>query len=163
MSEFKRKKRVNKVREIICEVCNTTVITRSNVTKHCKSCARSIEWKRKHTKPEWRLKHLVSAARNRSKVKNVPFDIDNDYIYELYLENDGLCALTGQELDFTSWGQKGQVNPRAPSIDRIIPSLGYVRGNVRIITYHMNIALSEFGIEEFEVLLKSYLGNTQLI
>lgn len=42
--------------------------------------------------------------------------------------------------------KKGQVNPNAPSVDRIVPSLGYVQGNVRLITYHVNVALAEFGL-----------------
>lgn len=49
---------------------------------------------------------------------------------------------------------------KAPSIDRIIPHIGYIKGNVRLITYHMNISLSDFGEKEFNVLIESYLRTT---
>lgn len=97
-------------------------------------------------------------AKNRAKSKNVPFDITPEYLVKLWEDNEGCCALTGQQFDLSSWGLKGQVNPQAPSVDRIKPKLGYVKGNVRLITYHMNIALSDFGIEEFENLINSYRG-----
>ncbi len=95
-------------------------------------------------------------AKHRAANKNLPFDIDGDHLVALWEESDGCCALTGRTFDLASWGLKGQVNPDAPSVDRIVPSLGYVRGNVRLITYHMNISLSDFGTEIFEQLLKSY-------
>lgn len=95
-------------------------------------------------------------AKNRAKTKNLSFDIDGSYLINLWEEQAGCCALTGQSFDLTSWGTHGQVNPRTPSVDRIKPPLGYTRGNVRLITYHMNIALSDFGVEEFENLIKHY-------
>lgn len=95
-------------------------------------------------------------AKNRAKTKNVPFDIDEHYLVSLWDNMSGRCSLTGQLFDLTNWGTKGQVNPRAPSIDRIIPKLGYIKGNIRLITYHMNVALSDFGEDEFRVLIANY-------
>jgi hypothetical protein len=97
-------------------------------------------------------------AKSRALSKGLPFDIDREHLTELWDDNEGCCALTGRAFSLDSWGGKGQVNPDAPSIDRIKPTLGYVKGNVRLITYHMNISLSDFGTELFEVLAKSYLG-----
>lgn len=97
-------------------------------------------------------------AKNRALKKNIDFDIDANYLIFLWEENKGCCALTGQKFDLEPWGSKGQVNPNSPSVDRIIPALGYTRGNIRLITYHMNIALSDFGQKEFENLASKYLG-----
>jgi hypothetical protein len=97
-------------------------------------------------------------AKNRAKTSNVPFDIDKEYLTNLWDENNGCCALTKRPFKLESWGDFGQVNPDAPSVDRINPSLGYIKGNIRLVTYHMNISLSDFGTELFEVLAKSYLG-----
>ena len=110
-------------------------------------------------KPPFRLGKLCAMAKNRAKTKQIPFDIDVEFLLGLWEENLGCCALTGQEFDLVSWGTKSQVNPRSPSIDRIIPSLGYTKGNVRLITYHMNVALSDFGVEEFERLAKAYFNG----
>ena len=95
-------------------------------------------------------------AKNRAQTKQLSFDIDKQYLWKLWEENDGCCALTGQRFDLTKWGNRGQVSPQAPSLDRIKPSLGYTKGNVRLITYHMNISLSDFGVEEFERLIAAY-------
>lgn len=95
-------------------------------------------------------------AKARARAKSLPFDIDQEHLIWLWEQTDGICRLTGQKFDLTKWGGKGQVNPRAPSVDRIIPSKGYVKGNVRLITYHMNVSLSDFGTKEFETLIECY-------
>lgn len=125
----------------------------------CVPCAKRAEYLDKSTDYRWRLNKLLAAAKNRAKEKNLPFDLDKQYLIDLWLENDGCCALTGQTLDLYPWGEKGQVSPQAPSIDRIIPKLGYTKGNVRIITYHLNVALSDFGFEEFERLAKLIING----
>jgi len=102
------------------------------------------------------MTRLAYMAKNRAKSKNLPYNITGPYLIKLWESSNGICALTGQPFDLSSWGAHGQVNPQAPSVDRIIPNLGYVKGNVRLVTYHMNIALSDFGIEEFEKLIKHY-------
>lgn len=158
MIDYKRKKRVNRLRTINCEICNVEVQSYSNQILYCKAC-RSVKYYQKtQLIPLCRFKRLVSMAQNRAKAKSLPFDLDVDYLLQLYQDNQGCCALTGQVLDLGPYGKKGQVNPKAPSIDRIIPHLGYTKGNIRIITYHMNIALSDFGIDEFENLITHYLN-----
>lgn len=107
-------------------------------------------------KPEWRLAKLLSMARNRAAGKGLHFDLDIEYLKALWEESQGCCVLTGIPFDLNPTNKKGQVNPKAPSIDRIVPSLGYTKNNIRLITYHMNVALSEFGIDEFEYLISQY-------
>jgi len=142
---------------VLCNNCNVEFEPTCNAQKVCSPCATL-----KHSWTTWsldytrRLKRLSHMAKNRAANKNLPFDIDGEYLIKLWHESEGCCALTGRVFDLNSWGTKGQVNPDAPSVDRIVPSLGYVRGNVRLITYHMNISLSDFGTEIFEQLLKSY-------
>ena len=99
-------------------------------------------------------------AKNRSKTKELPFDIDSDYVYSLWKQQEGTCLLSGVPFELTS---NVGVVPHAPSLDRIIPELGYVRGNVRLITYHLNISISEFGQEGFEQLIKNYVSYNKLI
>ena len=109
----------------------------------------SLDYKR-------RLAKLTQMAKHRAKVKELPYDIDKEHVRKLWEDSEGCCALTGQKLCLEKWGGKGQVHPQAPSLDRIEPKLGYVKGNVRLITYHMNISLSDFGVEEFENLIRNY-------
>ena len=143
-----------------CLYCNIEFNSIRSDTKYCCSQhAHKHNYELNMLNPEWRLKKLMSMAKNRAIEKNLPFDLDIDYLINCWVENDGCCNLTGQEFDLTNYGNKGQVNPQAPSIDRIIPKLGYVKGNIRLITYHMNVALADFGIDEFEKLINNYLIN----
>jgi hypothetical protein len=42
----------------------------------------------------------------------------------------------------------GHPTKNSPSLDKIIPKLGYVRGNVRVVCYQVNMALGEYGEEK---------------
>jgi len=161
MSKNKRKIHIYKTP---CTECGNIIETSSNQRKYCEQCRLGKKkaladtyFRETQLVPEIRLKRLIVMATNRANTKSLPINIDLEYILGLYYENDGCCALTGQKLDLRPYGDKGQVNPQAPSLDRITPSLGYIKGNVRIITYHMNIALSDFGTDEFDQLIRNYI------
>jgi hypothetical protein len=50
---------------------------------------------------------------------------------------------------------------QSPSIDRINPDLGYVKGNIAIISFRANQIKSNSSIEEMEKVLKYYKSVTQ--
>lgn len=64
--------------------------------------------------------------------KGVPYDLDAEYLAGLWT---GRCSITG--IEFSAGPGMG---PKffSPSLDRIDPKLGYVRGNVRIILWAVN-------------------------
>ena len=79
------------------------------------------------------LSCLLRAARTRAKKQNIPVDIDLDYL-ESIAPNQ--CPIF--KIEF-SWGQGTQKEyQQGPSLDKIIPELGYVKGNVQIISYKAN-------------------------
>lgn len=139
-----------------CRLCDSKFKPLQNNQWYCESCPSDHNYGSWSLNYKRRLSKLCYMAKNRAQSKNLPFNLDKEYLIKLWEENDGCCALTGLQLDLNPYGKKGQVNPQAPSVDRIIPSLGYIKGNIRLITYHMNVSLSEFGIEEFEKLIKHY-------
>lgn len=153
-------KRAYKPREMFtikCRECNTDVTTNSYAACMCKSCAVYMEFKKNRENFKWRLKKLYAAAKFRSKLKNLPIDITPDYLVSLWEQSNGRCVVTGRSFDLASTGVKGQVSPNAPSIDRIIPANGYVVGNIRLITYHANVSISEFGLDSLKLLAKDIL------
>lgn len=111
--------------------------------------------------PEYRLRKLLQMAKHRAFVKNLPFNLDLDYMLKLWNEADGKCAILKIPLELEK-SDVGKVHPYAPSFDRIVPSLGYTKGNVRIIAYQLNVALSEWGLSQFEELVKHFINNTDL-
>lgn len=82
---------------------------------------------------------LRSAAQTRARKQDVPFGLTTAYLISLLHSQRGLCALTGHPLTFQS--QRPPL-PTAASIDRIIPSRGYIAGNVRIICHIVNLMRS---------------------
>jgi len=136
-----------------CHSCNKSFEMKGTASnaKYCEDCREGFTYYKR------RLSKLFSAAKNRAAAKNLAFNISPEYLFKLWEDSDGCCAVTGRPLVLFSYGDKYQANPNAPSLDRIKPSLGYIQGNVRLICYHLNIALSDFGEEEFERLCKDFL------
>ena len=133
--------------KLICPDCNLDFLTNSYRTIRCKACAKNSAYRTHMLDYKWRLKKLIAMAKNRAQEKNLPFNLTHEYLIGLWDGMDGICPISKRELDLNPYGEKGQVNPNAPSIDRINPKLGYVQGNVRIVIYHINVALSEFGLD----------------
>jgi hypothetical protein len=79
----------------------------------------------------WRA--LLHGARARALKKKVPYALTKEWAMETWT---GRCAVTNVEfkLGLREWGPKAF----SPSIDRIVPSLGYVPGNCRFVLWMVN-------------------------
>jgi hypothetical protein len=96
----------------------------------------------KTLKPEYLL---WSAAKFRAKRDKVPFDIDyTDIIIPTH------CPVLGIKL------KKGIGKPtdNSASLDKIIPSKGYVRDNIRVISFRANSIKRDATVEELQKVLK---------
>ena len=146
-----------KPKNMVCVSCGTKYLG-GNRSLYCTdSCKRKSYFDRHMLNYKTRLRKLMHMAKNRAESKNLDFNIDTNHLVGLWDKNYGCCALTGTRFILDKYGEKGQVHHNAPSIDRIIPNRGYTKGNVRLITYHLNISLSDFGADIFEDLAKSFL------
>jgi YHS domain-containing protein len=84
---------------------------------------------------------------------------------ELFEAQEGICPLTGWRLNLpvSSNGWEENRHPRNASIDRINPEKGYIRGNVRFVSYIANIARNTYGDDTLYDFCKSvtnYHGTT---
>lgn len=91
----------------------------------------------KHTE-ELRVIKLVESARTRSKKKGVPFNIKYCDV-----ETPTHCPYLNIELTYD-----GVISDGMASLDRIVPELGYVKGNVQIISLLANQMKSSSTIEQ---------------
>jgi hypothetical protein len=91
--------------------------------------------------------YLLDHARARAKKVGVPFDLSREDIVM-----PERCPVLGIEFKWGT-GAMGWRNMASPSLDRIIPRLGYVRGNVRVISNRANHLKSNGTISEFEAVL----------
>lgn len=76
---------------------------------------------------------FLRAVRARARNKNLPFNLDKDYLLSIATDE---CPVFKFPFD---WGIDGKGHdPKGPSLDRVIPELGYVKGNVVFISILAN-------------------------
>jgi hypothetical protein len=119
----------------------------------CKKCIHEYmtEWSErpgiKKRKREWSVSHiksnphvrLVYSARERSKRNGTVCDLD---VADITIPD--VCPVLGLVLER---GNRHE-HDRAPSLDRIFPSQGYVLGNVAVISYRANRLKNDASAEE---------------
>lgn len=96
-----------------------------------------------HSNPAWIMYHN---AYRRAKELQIPFDITYKDIHI-----PDCCPVLGFKLT----SDNRETNP---SLDRIVPELGYVVGNVQVISMRANRLKSDASIEELQKLI-SYMTD----
>ncbi len=93
------------------------------------------------------VKQMWHSARNRAKKQGLPFTIG---VEDLKIPK--FCPVLGMEL------KRGTVKNRnsSPSLDRIIPELGYVPGNVVVVSFRANRIKNDSSIEELLLVAAFY-------
>jgi hypothetical protein len=89
------------------------------------------------------LKYLRSTAKANAKRTKKEFCLSNEYLYELWESQNGLCYYTNQPME---WGIGG---PNKVSIDRFDSSKGYIESNVVLCRYKVNIMKNDLSLEMF--------------
>lgn len=83
------------------------------------------------------VSNRMTEAKSRSKKSGLPFDLDQEYLYNLYNLQNGVCIYTKEPLLLE------RENLASLSLDKIEPSLGYVKGNVQWVCWAVNRAKGE--------------------
>lgn len=96
--------------------------------------------------PTTRRRYQVSAIKSRSKAKGIPCDIEYEDV-----EWPEYCPLLEMKLDYSA----GIGNPASPSVDRKVPELGYIKGNVWVISKRANSMKHDASIEELKIFCKN--------
>jgi hypothetical protein len=107
-----------------------------------------IKQKSKSLRVNNRIGHACRTAERRAKSKNVPFDITTPYLTDIYPADD-LCPVFNTKLEWGG-GSDEKSKDNSPSLDRIIPELGYVEGNVVWISNRANILKRDATWEELQ-------------
>ena len=126
------------VQHITCNKCNLTQpATNFNKNKaaDCKSCI-TKEDKARKTNPRAAMLSLLKDARNNTKKSNNSYDfnIDFEYLFELYHSQTGLCAYSGIPMVFDQCTEKNWTI----SLERIDVLKGYIKGNVCLVCIEFN-------------------------
>lgn len=93
------------------------------------------------------VKGHYNALKCRAKKEGIPFNLTLED-----LEIPDVCPVLGIRLK--DWGENniGGYKDDSPSIDKFIPELGYVKGNVAIISFKANLMKRDATLEEVEKL-----------
>ena len=118
----------------------------------CKICESSL-MKVKYKKNP--IPQMLSNAKIRAKQKGVDFNLTSQYLKKIF-PKDNKCPITGLNFEF-GYINKEKINKNnSPSLDRIIPSKGYVIGNVMVISDLMNRMKQDSTFEDIEKLYNFY-------
>jgi hypothetical protein len=139
----------------------------ASIEAKAKASAYNVEWKKKHVAQNT---SIADKIRNREKeYKRVRCDNEEGY-RQLYLTNikarckkrglpfnltlediiiPEICPVLGIKLET----RIGKFHDNSPSLDRLIPELGYIKKNVRIISYRANRIKCHASIEDLEKIL----------
>jgi hypothetical protein len=103
---------------------------------------------------------MFQNARVRARTSNLEFNIDKEFLIELFKLQNNRCALTGLPFKYSD-NDKNMCHrrPFAASLDRINCKKGYTKDNVRLVCIIVNFALCEFGDEAFDEMCESYIIN----
>ena len=93
-------------------------------------------------------RRLYLAAKHRAKRKGVPFNIE---LSDIVIPD--ICPVLGLQIDRLAFDR--QVSP---SLDRVIPELGYTKGNIQVISMRANRLKSDTNLED-AIKLVSYLKS----
>jgi hypothetical protein len=92
---------------------------------------------------------LFRSVRSKAQAKGIPFDIDPEDVVI-----PPTCPVLGISLtqEFTEDGHRPRQDG-TPSIDRIIPSKGYTKGNIAVISMRANRLKSDATLTELKAIL----------
>ncbi len=107
-------------------------------------------WRESHRRATQKnpISYVFSQTKQRAKRKGLPFSLTVDYLRSVPVPTH--CPVLGIELAWGVASGKGRRFDNSISIDRIVPSLGYVQGNVRWISDRANGLLRDGTLEEFK-------------
>lgn len=127
--------------------------------RQCKAClcalntARIQEDRNRHNETRRLKKHadprsaLLSSARERAKQGGLPFDLD---VVDLVIPV--LCPALGIPLEVNTW----KVGYNSITLDKIVPELGYVRGNIVVVSHLANRIKSNATIAQLRAVADFY-------
>lgn len=122
---------------------------RSNKLRpYCRDCSNNINKARyiyhKQSNP---FKHKCTRVKSRASHLKVPFNLTPEYLESLWM---GMCPALGVPISFT---EKDRTDEYAAELDRFIPELGYVKGNVTFLSRKANRLKNSASISDLEGIL----------
>lgn len=101
---------------------------------------------------------MLYTIKQNARAKNRIVDVDLEYLWNLFQNQNGKCALSGQEIYLmksnTKWGRDSTA-----SLDRIDSNGNYTKGNVQWVHKDINRMKTDFSQDRFVYLCKLVADN----
>ena len=136
----------------VCEKTSSMLKKKKEAVRHCGTkCPLMVRTKKKkkHGHSNTHEYYLWKGCQNRAKKNNIPFNLE--YTDVIIPEK---CPI----LEIPIFRGNKRHIPNSPSLDRLIPELGYVKGNVRVISYKANTMKSDASVEEIKMFAKNIIS-----
>lgn len=120
---------------------------------YCKVCASDIAKARyKYHRESSPFVHKCTRARSRSSSLGIPFNLTPEYLESIWT---GVCPVFKHPISLTG----DRKNEFTAELDRFIPELGYVKGNVHFLSRRANRLKNNVSSKELQQLLEWMLKN----
>ncbi len=148
----------------LCECGEYKTVSARNLTLGCTTscgCKRHRLGKSSHS---WRGVGEISGnfwktITHGAKSRNLELSISIEYIWNLFIQQNRKCALTGMPLVFRS---KSGISDGTASLDRIDSSKGYVVGNVQWVHKDVNTIKWDLTLDNFFKVCKMVVEHNKL-
>ena len=97
---------------------------------------------------------MLTAAKKRATKSNLPFDLE---LSDIIIPE--LCPVLGIPITYNPVGNEHKwQSDNSPSLDKLIPELGYIKGNVKVISWRAN-QIKSFGTAEEHRKIADYIDS----
>jgi len=155
-----------KTREGICVICNEPFKFRSPYypTKTCSAeCRRVYNLESIHIRNRKDFDHVLmilsNSTKSRAKTKGLKYELDFDYLKQLFIKQKGRCFKTGISFKISIGKTINCRSPWSLSLDRINPKIGYTKENVQLVCIMYNLCKGTWSDKDVKKLAKAIVKN----
>ena len=119
----------------------------------CKGCIKEYHAKNKgYNHKSWKgfgelSSDLYTTIKSNAKDRKLDFDLDIEYLWNLFLDQDRKCALSGLDIHLNN--KCNEKKFKTATLDRIDSKIGYIKGNVQWLHRDINKMKNNFPEEYF--------------
>jgi hypothetical protein len=138
----------------VSKICRECYNKEDSVIKCQKSRSMRFKHAIENGDVEFYIKRRIGTVKSRAIKNNINFNLDVDYLIDLWNKQNGKCFYSGIPMN-NSMKQDGFQSWDGPSLDRIEPENGYVKGNVVWCIFGINSFKGSLGLKSFEDMVRS--------
>lgn len=114
---------------------------------YCKDCRKKQLYLNLNKNINKFLADKFNRLKLRAKNSNIEFNLDKQFLFDLYIKQKGKCFYTDIEMN---WGVGKGTSRNSLSIDRIIYTKGYTKDNIVLCINRVNTIKSDMNLEELK-------------